>query len=415
MDRQAPGAGLVRGSGGSPVIPAGPWATLAVTLAIQAMVSMAVFSVPVLAPELARLLGVSPSLVGPYVAIVYVGAIMASTLAGPLVLRYGALRVSQCATLLCAAGLALLATVPSIPAAIIGGLLVGLGCGPITPASSHMLARSTPAHRVSLVFSVKQTGVPLGGILAGALAPPLLIAAGLSFALWSVAAACVVCVLLAQPLRGALDADREPSRALGMANLAGPISMVLRHPPLARLAASSFVFSAMQMSLATYLVTYLNTTLGYSLVQAGAALAFSQVGGVAGRILWGWIADRWLGALRMLAVVAAIMAVCAVCMSALGAGVPPVLLGVLLIAFGASATGWNGVYLAEVARQAPPGMASTATGGSLAVTFFGVVLGPLLFGGVAELFGSYRVGYVALAIPAAYCAWRLARPGRAEG
>lgn len=32
---------------------------------------MAVFSVPVLAPELARLLGVSPSLVGPYVAIVY--------------------------------------------------------------------------------------------------------------------------------------------------------------------------------------------------------------------------------------------------------------------------------------------------------------------------------------------------------
>ena len=138
MDRQAPGAGLVRGSGGSPVIPAGPWATLAVTLAIQAMVSMAVFSVPVLAPELARLLGVSPSLVGPYVAIVYVGAIMASTLAGPLVLRYGALRVSQCATLSCAAGLALLATVPSIPAAIIGGLLVGLGCGPITPASSLM-------------------------------------------------------------------------------------------------------------------------------------------------------------------------------------------------------------------------------------------------------------------------------------
>ncbi len=392
---------------------AGPWATLAVTLAIQSIVSMALFSVPVLAPALAQLLRVSPSLIGPYVAIVYIGAVVASMMAGPFVLRYGALRVSQVATLVCGVGLAILALVPSIPAAIVGGLLVGIGYGPITPASSHMLARTTPAHRVSLVFSIKQTGVPVGGILAGALLPALVIASGVQLALWAVAAGCLACVLLAQPLRAALDADRLPHNPLGMANLAGPIKMVLGHPPLARLAMSSFVFSAVQMSLTTYLVTYLTVTLGYSLVDAGAALAFSQVGGVAGRILWGYVADRWLGALRMLAAVASLMAVCAVSVAALQVGVPAVLLGVLLIAFGASATGWNGVYLAEVARQAPPGMASTATGGSLAVTFFGVVLGPLLFGGVAELFGSYRMGYLALAIPTAYCAWRLARSGRA--
>ena len=81
----------------------------------------------------------------------------------------------------------------------------------------------------------------------------------------------------------------------------------------------------------------------------------------------------------------------------------------LLLTFGASATGWNGVYLAEVARLAPPGMASAATGGSLAITFFGVVLGPVVFGGIASAFDSYRAGYLVLAVPAAYCAWQLAQ------
>jgi MFS family permease len=79
----------------------------------------------------------------------------------------------------------------------------------------------------------------------------------------------------------------------------------------------------------------------------------------------------------------------------------------LAIAFGASATGWNGVFLAEVARLAPPGMASAATGGALAVTFLGVVLGPALFGLLSSAFDSYRAGYLALVVPTAICCWRL--------
>ncbi len=48
--------------------------------------------------------------------------------------------------------------------------------------------------------------------------------------------------------------------------------------------------------------------------------------------------------------------------------------GITLVcaAFGATAIGWNGVFLAEVARLAPKGNAGDATGGSLAVTFAGV-------------------------------------------
>lgn len=391
----------------------GVTATLAVTLAIQALVSMAVLTVPAMAPAVAAWLKVSPTLIGAYVALVYLGAMVASLMAGPLVLRYGAIRVSQVGLLACGLGLALMAVAPWLGATALGGLLIGVGYGPITPASSHLLAKTTPAHRVSLVFSVKQTGVPVGGVMAGALVPALLLVGGPVAALLAVAAANLACALLAQPLRRALDDDREAGRTLGITSLAGPVRLIASQPELARLTAFSFVFSAVQMCLATYLVTHLNTTLGYSLVAAGAVLSAAQAGGVVGRVVWGYIADRWLLPRHMLAVLAALMAICSAGTAWLPAGVPLPLVLALMVAFGASATGWNGVFLAEVARLAPAGMTSAATGGALAITFLGVVLGPLLFGALAGLLGSYSAGYLALALPAAVCCGSLLRGARA--
>lgn len=382
------------------------WLVLLVTLAIQAMVSMAVLAIPAVAPAMAQSLGVSATLTGGYVALVYVGAILASLMAGQCVARWGAIRVSQYGLLLCAAGLGL-SVLPSLAAVAAGALLIGMGYGPITPASSHLLAATTPAHRAALVFSIKQTGVPLGGMLAGAIMPTLVLAGGIRWGLLEVAAACIACAALAQPLRREHDADRQPGTRLAMRSLAGPLRLVLGDPALKRLAALSFVFSAVQLCLATYLVTHLHTGLGYSLVAAGLALSVAQGGGVLGRVLWGWVADRFLGARRTLMLLAALMALCTAATALLQPSAPLPLVLALLAAFGASATGWNGVYLAEVARLAPPGMAGTATGGSLSVTFFGVVLGPALFGAVSGLFGSYSAGYLALAVPTALCCWSL--------
>jgi MFS family permease len=392
--------------------PSGAWSVLAVTLAIQALVSMAVLTVPAMAPAMAESLNVSPTLIGLYIAVVYVGAMLASLMSGPLVLRWGAIRISQLGLLVCAAGLVLLAVAPGVVSAVVGAVLIGVGYGPITPASSHLLARTTPPDRVSLVFSIKQTGVPLGGVMAGALVPGLLVLGGTEAALLAVAVANLVCAAIAQPMREALDADREPGRALGVASLTGPIRLVVSQPPLAQLASFSFVFSAVQMCLATYLVTYLHSALGYGLVVAGVVLSTAQVGGVVGRVLWGYIADRWLGPRRMLAVLSMLMALCSAMTAALNVDGPLVLVLVLMAAFGASATGWNGVYLAEVARLAPVGQASAATGGALSVTFLGVVLGPVLFGMLSGAFDSYRAGYLALALPAAACAWQLLRRAR---
>jgi MFS family permease len=299
--------------------------------------------------------------------------------------------------------------VPQPWAILAGALLVGFGYGPITPASSHLLARTTPAHRMSLVFSVKQTGVPLGGALAGAIVPSLQLVAGWQAALLLVAAACLLCAVVAQSLRGTFDADRDPARPLGLGHFLEPVRLVLAEPALRMLAGCSFVFSVAQLSLTTYLVTFLTQDLAYGLVVAGAVLSISQLGGVIGRVWWGYASDRWFGARRMLALLGSLMAAMALATALLHGAVPHLLVVAVLFLFGASAIGWNGVYLAEVARQAPPGRAGMATGGTLAITFLGNVLGPPLFGSVSGAFGSYRASFLVLAVPLALCAgvlWR---------
>ena len=395
--------------------PPSAWWSLTVTTAIQAMVSMALLTLPAMAPAVARALAVPSTLVGAYVALCYFAAMLSSLVGGTLVRRLGAIRVSQLGLGLCAVGLALCA-LPWLPAVALGALCIGAGYGPITPASSHLLALTTPAHRMSLVFSIKQTGVPAGGMLAGALVPGLSLWLGWQGTLLAVAGVCALCAALAQPLRAALDADRQPAQPLALQALFKPIGMVLGQPSLRALAACSFLFSAVQVSTTAYMVTYLNESLGMTLLAAGAALSVSQLAGVVWRIAWGAVADRGLGPRNTLMLLATLMMAGSVLTALLQPQWPTLLIWAIVALLGASAIGWNGVYLATVARQAPPGQAGVATGGTLLFTFMGVVCGSPAFGALAGASGSYRIAFAALALPAALAlgllVWRAAQARR---
>ena len=384
------------------------WLPLLATLFIQAMVAMALLTLPVMAPVAAKALEVSPALVGVYVAITYAGAMFASLTSGTTVSRLGPIRVSQLGLMLCALGLCLCA-VPWLPAIGLGALLIGLGYGPITPASSQILARTTPPAQMALVFSIKQTGVPVGAMMAGAIVPSLMLGIDWQWSLVVVAMACIVSAALSQPLREALDDLRQASLTFQMSTLTNPLRMVLGHRALSTMAACSFMFSMVQMSLTTYLVTYLHDDLAYGMVSAGLLLSVTQMGGIGGRIAWGLVADRWLGAQKTLALLAILMASSALATALLMPTLPLWGIWAILLVFGASAIGWNGVYLAEVARQAPEGKASVATGGTLTFTFLGVVIGPPLFGALSSAFGTYRAGFLALVITSSLCAWVLYR------
>ena len=384
-------------------------ATLPITMFVQVAASAAVIAPTVAAPLLVRRLHLAPAAVGFFIALVYLAAMFSSPIGAALVRRFGPIRSSQVALVISAAGLSLLAS-PWVPLAALGALLVGVGYGPITPASSQMLSSTTTPRYFALVFSIKQTGVPLGGVLAGLFVPPLVALGGGVAALAGTAALCLAGALSAVPLRRELDAGRDRANARpGWRQMTAPMRFVLGHPVLRSVAACSLVFSMVQVSLTSFLVTFLTSDLHWTLVAAGAALAVSQVGGVVGRIVWGLVADRWLGARRMMLALAGAMAGCAAAMLLLGGREPGLAALALLCLFGATAVGWNGVYLATVARLVPPQQAAAATAGTLFFTFFGVVIGPPLFGAAGSAFGSLGPAFALLVLPLAWTLWALWR------
>ena len=384
------------------------WA-LPVTTFVQAASSAGVIGPTVAAPPLLERLQLGPAAVGLFVALVYLGAMFAAQVSAFVVRRRGPIRASQVALLCSAAGLVLLA-VPWLPLVTLGAVLVGLGYGPITPASSQMLSRTADPRRYALVFSIKQTGVPLGGVIAGLMVPPLVALGGVVGALWGLAALCAAAVLSAAPLARELDRERDrTARWPTPAQVLAPARVVVGHAVLRVIALCSFVFSMVQVSLTSYMVSYLTGDLRWALAAAGAALAASQVAGVVGRIVWGFVADRWLGAQRMLLWLALGMTACGLAVPWIHPATPSLAVVTLMCAYGATAVGWNGVYLATVARVAPPGQAGAATAGTLFFTFFGVVIGPPLFGAVGSATGALGPAYALLALPLAASVWLLAR------
>src|SRR4051794_27392926 len=140
---------------------------LCVTMAIQAVVSLVVYTPPVLAPVAQTDIGLPGSAVGIVTAMIYLTATFTALAAGNLIHRFGALRASQISLAMCAAGIALMASAHA-GLVLLGALVIGTGYGVVTPASSAILAERTPEGMRAFIFSLKQTGVPIGGALGGA-------------------------------------------------------------------------------------------------------------------------------------------------------------------------------------------------------------------------------------------------------
>ena len=370
---------------------------LAATLAVQAMVTMATLTVPVFAPEAAGDIGLGAANIGIFASLVYSGAMTASLLSGGAVPRLGPIRMSQAGLAVSIAALALTVTA-WWPALALAGFMLGVGLGPATPASSHILARHTPPQFSSLVFSIKQTGVPLGGMLAGALVPLFVVEFGWRGASWAVAAMCLACILAIHPTRRHFDIELRPDRQGFRSNVVGPLRLVLANPVLRRLCFASFFFAAIQQCFSVFLVTYLVAGVGMGFVKAGLTLAIAQLAGIVGRIAWGGLAD-WIGRPQpVLGALGMAMGVAGFAAAWFDAGWSYWAIVGVSIVLGATAVGWNGVFLSEVARIAPGDQASRATGGALFITFFGVVTAPPIFGGIAALTGSFGHGFIVFAV-----------------
>ena len=327
-------------------------APLSAMMLVQTMTAMAVVTVPVLAPEIAESLAIDTAAVGLYQSAAFVGAAFLTLLSGSLVLRHGGVRVNQASVVLSAAGVGL-AVVGSVPIVALGAALAGIGYGLATPAASHVLARVAPPARRGLVFSIKQSAVPLGGLVAGVLFPPVAERFGW---VWAVALACALvasAAVIIQPLRARLDDDRDPVHRVRFDAPGQSVRLIFATPRLRPIALVAFSYGAMQLCLFAFLVAYLVERVGLDLVTAGLMFSVMQGAGVAARIGWGWVSDRWISARPLLAGLGVGTIASTVAATAFSEQWPLAGLAAVSAALGATGVGWNGVYLAEVSRAVP--------------------------------------------------------------
>jgi ACS family hexuronate transporter-like MFS transporter len=377
-----------------------PKKTLGIILAVMTLshvvASFCNLSIPPLTPFLRDELHLTHAQVGMLTSFLYIGVVAASLLFGwvsdslgerwALILGFGIQGVFII-------GFAWVHTF------LLGGILLllsGIGYSSVNPATTKGVVRWFPSQGRATAMGVKQTGIPLGGILAAFTLPPLASSFG-----WrtSVILVGVISLFFISAVRiGMPSAPTLADRRSGIRW--GQLREVLSNRSIVALSIMGIFLAGAQLSIITHLVLYLKSEYLFSTVLAGVYLAVAQVGGTAGRIGWGLISDFIAGGRRklILGIIGVIAVMQLFLLSRIESDIPGGFLFLFIGLLGSTTIGYHGVLfglMGEIVRKEVVGL---ATGFSLTITFLGIVLFPPIFGHLVDRLGSYKQAWDMLAL-----------------
>jgi MFS family permease len=371
---------------------------IGVICVLQTLSSTLTRLIPVVSPAFMAEFGWDESWIGYLSAATVVGALFVLSAGIGLLHRMGGVRALQVSLLLGAASLALF-TVPSIALALLASVLVGLSNGAANPAGSEVLQRFTPPAHRNFVFSVKQAGVPLGGVIAGLAIPFLVEIAGWRIALLVAAAVLLAATALTWPLRAGIDAPRDPVASPRLVSfrwtdVAVPLRSLSRAPGLWRMSWVGCLLAIPQACWVTFAATYVVVALGHSLSAAGLVFAVMQATSTVGRMVMGWIADHAASSTTTLALASVASALSTIAFALARPDWPVWALLLLAAVGGISVSGWNGVQIAEVARRSPPALVGETAAGAVILVYASNMLGPVGFAAIVALTGRFEVAFI---------------------
>ena len=275
-------------------------------------------------------------------------------------------------------------------------LLSGIGYSSVNPATTKGVMRWFPPQGRATAMGVKQTGIPLGGILASSILPVLALAFGWRVSITLVSAVTLVFILAVQI--GIPPAPWQQKQTAGMKW--AQLREVLSNRSILALSIMGIFLAGAQLAIITHLVLFLKKEYLFSTILAGFCLAVIQAGGIAGRIGWGLVSDFLArGRRKMILLLIGIIAILQLfLLGRIGPDIPASLFFLFITLLGSTTIGYHGVLfglMGEIVRKEVVGL---ATGFSLTITFLGIVLYPPLFGHLVDRWGSYSPAWDMLAV-----------------
>lgn len=381
------------------------WTILGVATGGQAAICFGGLSIPPLAGYLTAEFALSKTEFGAIMSILYLGAAIASFPSGRLSDIFKVKTVLS----LSLVGMGLLVASLFLVSSYIGLVtivfLMGLlGYGVANPVTNKALMSWFPRLNRGTAMGIKQTSVPVGGFLAAIVFSQLAIRFGWrsAFLVGGLAIVLTAIIPLLLYKESPASSDMPLATVTTSKNNASSTHLFL-NKNLILISVIAVTFSMVQIAVGTYLVLYLQEVAFFSVVLAGTYLGLTNVGGIAGRICWGVISDRLFGGKRriVLQIIACISGFSAMSLSYysyIDTDIGRWLLTLIILILGFTSIGWNGIYHAYLVEVAGKKLAGTATGISLSIVFCGNMAGPLIFGSIVDLSGSYTHAWEAIAI-----------------
>ena len=361
---------------------------LAVAVVAQVGFSITEQGVPALTGFIKNDLDISAGRAGLIVACFPLGRIGGSYAAGIAADRFGERRVLLIGGLVGGALTALAAASPVLLLCMLF-VLAGALSASATPAGGRMVLSAFPRHRHGLALGVRQTGIPIGGLIATAALPSLAHAAGWR---WALVMAALLTALFVLPLFR-VQLERTPPAA----GRSGPSPGKDRDIRLLTLWGSLIVVG--QYSLLAFLALDIHDATGRSLASASVLVVVAQAAGIAGRLMWGALSDRGDRPRRkpMLLVLTSTGFVAALLLVAVPRTAPMWVLALVAVVAGSSLVGFQGLWVTMLAEFSPPDRVGATTGWAITFTVTAVTLTPPLLGLVADVTGTYRSIWAVLA------------------
>jgi MFS family permease len=346
-----------------------------------------IIGLPVLAPALRDMHDLSLLQVGVVLDSLWIGTLLTLLPWGVLADRVGERLVLATGLVACAAALVGAGNADSFESLILLVGLAGAAGASVNAASGRAVMQWFPAAERGFALGVRQTAIPVGGLISALVLPALSLRSAFVFLAVLCVAGAVFGAAVIRERKGAAEDDVLEPRGLGA---------TLRDHRLWLLCGASSFYLVAQLAITGFLVLFLNEERGLTETAAAGVLAGVQVVAAAMRIGGGRWSDR-LGSrvfpLRIAGVASAVTL--AVAAALLGAPLP-LLIASFVLAGGLSMA-WNGLSFTAAAEIAGRSRAGAALGmQQSALAAAGAIVPPAFAAIVAA--SSWRLGFALSAV-----------------